>query len=76
MFLGSTPLLPGTSAPNESGLASNADVCGTSAIVSGAATLDAGQSSEARRERTQHTRPSIGLERSVLHKEWEKGNFY
>ena len=47
MFLGSTPLLPGTSAPNESGLASSADVCGTSAIVSGAATLDAGQSSGA-----------------------------
>ena len=76
MFLGCTPLLPGTSAPNESGLASSADVCGTSAIVSGAATLDAGQFSGARRERTQHTRPSIALERSVLHNEWEKSNFY
>ena len=75
MFLGSTPLLPGTSAPKEPGLASSADVCGTSAIVSGAATLDDGQSSGTGRERTQHTRPSVGLERSVLHNEWEKGNF-
>ena len=76
MFLGSTPLLPATSAPKKSGLASSADVCGTSATVSGAATLDAGQPSGARRERTQHNRPSVGLEPSVLHNEWEKGNFY
>ena len=28
------------------------------------------------RERTQHTRPAEGLERSVSHNEWSKGNYH
>ena len=29
-----------------------------------------------RRERTQHSRPVEGLERSVFHNEWAKGYYY
>ena len=29
-----------------------------------------------RRERTQHSRPVEGLERSVIHNEWAKGYYY
>ena len=75
MFPDGTPLLPGAGAPKKSGPTSSSDVCGTSAIVSGAVFLDAGQSSGRHRERTQHTRPCVGLERSVFHNEWEKGNY-
>ena len=75
VFPGSTPLLPDAGAPKESGPTSSAGVCGTPAIVSGAVALDSGQSSDKCRERTQHARPSVGLERSVLYNEWEKGNY-
>ena len=74
MFSGSTPLLSGAGAPKGSGPTVGADACGTSANVSGDVPPCAGQSSGKRRERTQHTRPSVGLERSVLHNEWTKGN--
>ena len=76
MFPGSTPLLPGAGAYEESSPASGAGVCGTSAIVSGTVPLESGQSSGKHRERTQHARPSVGLERSVLHNEWKKGNYH
>ena len=76
MFPGSTPLLGGAGAHKESGPASGAEVCGTSAIVSGTVAFEYGPSSSKTRERTQHARPNVDLERYVLHNEWEKGNYY
>ena len=76
MFPGSTPLLPGAGAHKESVPASGAGVCGTSAIVSGTVAFESEPSSCKTRERTQHARPSVGLDRSVLHNKWEKGNHY
>ena len=48
-------------------LSSSVDVLGEDADIAGT------QSVADKRERTQHTRPAEGLERSVLHIEWEKG---
>ena len=48
-------------------LSSSVGVMGKDAAIAGT------QSVVDKRERTQHTRLSEGLERSVLHNEWEKG---
>ena len=75
MFPGSTPLVGGAGSHNESGPASGVAFCGTSAIVGGTVAFEPGSSSRKTRERTQHARPSVGLERSVLQNGWEKGNY-
>ena len=48
-------------------LSSSVGVLGEDAAIAGT------QSVGDKRERTQHTRPAEGLERSVLYNEWKKG---
>ena len=76
MLPDNTPPVRDAGSHNESGPASGIAVCGTSAIVGGTVAFESGLSSGKTRDRTQYARPSVGLERSVLHNEWEKGNYY
>ena len=75
-FPGNTSPMRGAGTHHESGPASGDVTCGTYASVGGTVAFEPGPSSGKSRERTQHARPSVGLERSVLHNEWEKGNYY
>ena len=67
---------PGSTSADEVlvGPSAGVGVLSSSGNVPGEGANVAGVESEAvKRGRTQHTRPAEGLERSVLHNEWEKG---